>query len=71
MPSDYGHAPTLGLTMMAAFSVVGPRYGVRIEGIEDDANEHSDFWQEVAREMIASDPPIQARGSTPKEDGNG
>jgi hypothetical protein len=49
---NLSHAPTLGLSLMTAFAEVGPRYGVRLEGIEDDANEHSDFWQQVAREVL-------------------
>lgn len=50
--SDFSNGPTLGISLMVAFTVVAPRYGVRLEGIEDDANEWSDFWQQVAREAI-------------------
>ena len=56
MPTDFRNVPTLGLSMMAAFSTVAPRYGVRLEGIEDDANEHSVFWQEVANEILKDEP---------------
>lgn len=56
MPTDYSNAATLGLTMMTAFVDVAKRYGVRLEGIEHDANEYSDFFHQVAREMLANDP---------------
>lgn len=68
MPSDYSDAPTLGLTMMTAFVVVAKRYGVRIEGIEYDANEYSDFFQQVARQMLADDPPRRAVSSSGARD---
>ncbi len=57
MPEDLRHRPTLGLSIMAAFSAVAPRYGVRLDGIEDDANEWSDFWQQVAAEILAPPAP--------------
>lgn len=54
--TDLSHPPTLGLSMMAAFNVVAPRYGLRLVGIEDDANEHSQFWQEVAKQLLNDNP---------------
>jgi hypothetical protein len=64
--TDLHHVPTLGLSIMAAFWVVAPRYGVRLDGIEDDANEHSDFWQQVAAEIItAATPPTPAPQEKP------
>lgn len=65
MPTDLKHAATLGLSMMTAFTEVAARYGVRLEGIEHDANEHSDFFQQVARQLLANE------GSPKKGDDNG
>jgi hypothetical protein len=49
---DLLNVPTLAITMQGAFSALAPRYGVRLEGIEDDINEHMDFWTQVAVEML-------------------
>ena len=51
MPDLY-HTTTLGLAIMDAFADVAPRYGLRLVGIEDDANEHSLFWQDVAAAIV-------------------
>ena len=50
---DFYHAVTLAYDMFISFNEIAPKYGVRLEGIEDDANEHSDFWQQVARQMLS------------------
>jgi hypothetical protein len=49
---DLLNVPTLALTMQGAFTEIAPRYGVRLEGIEDDINEHVEFWMMVAVEIL-------------------
>ena len=55
MSVDLLNVPTLAITMQSAFSALAPRYGVRLEGIEDDINEHMDFWTQVAVEMLKNE----------------
>lgn len=54
--TDLRHDATLALSIMAAFASEAPKYGVRLVGIEDDANEHGVFWLAVARELLRSNP---------------
>lgn len=52
MGMDLYHAPTLGLSIWEAFQEIAKEYGVRLEGIPDDANEYSDFWQAVGKRVL-------------------
>lgn len=49
---DLLNVPTLAISIQAAFSEQAKRHGVRLEGIEDDINEHMDFWSTVAVEIL-------------------
>jgi hypothetical protein len=52
---DLLNVPTLAITMQGAFSAIAPRYGVRLEGIENDVNEHMEFWTMVAVEALKNE----------------
>ncbi len=63
---DLHHVSTLAIAMQEAFTRVAPRYGLRLEGIEDDINEHMDFWTTVAKELLGANRLVEPTG-----DGNG
>lgn len=53
--TDLHHLNTLAVTLAEAFPPVAQEYGVRLEGIEDDINEHTQFWLAVARRILNED----------------
>ena len=54
---DLYDVPTLGVCIMNAFQEVAPAYGARLEGLPDDANDHSIFWQRIAAQILKVKPP--------------
>lgn len=48
---DLNHDATLAITLETAFVRCAQEHGVRLTGIEDDANETLFFWLKVAREI--------------------
>lgn len=60
--TDLHHISTLAIELGMAFPAVAKQYGVRLEGIEDDANEHNDFWVAVARHVLEL-PPLAPKGT--------
>lgn len=44
---------TLAGAMQESFGRQATQYGLTVEGIEDDINEHMDFWTEVAKDILA------------------
>jgi hypothetical protein len=54
--TDLNDGPTLAVSLACAFAKIATAYGARLEGIEDDVNEHTDFWFAVAREVLDANP---------------
>ena len=65
--TDLHDVSTLAVTLSMDFYPVAQAYGVRLEGLEDDINVHTEFWYEVAREILgrkSGSRPPQPTGGT-------
>lgn len=56
---DLYHVSTLAGLVGGSFAKLAPQYGLRVEGIEDDVNEWTDFWVAVAKDILT---PAEEKG---------